>query len=340
MKSAGAALIAVLLIGLRTSEAAPLCDQIVQVGAWNIEWLGNAKDGKRKAQKSEDIAAYIGIAEVDVLALAEISPTSRNASGEYQNDTLDAAFEQLNQSGAAWKYTLLPKRPGARAYYDQWTGVAWNERRVQKVGGPWRLRATIDSDREKAIKAKFSTRQPDTIIWSRWPHAFKFSAGKGLSDFIVVPVHFKANSGRDAGPVDARKYEVDLLLEALDRGASQVSDGDLVVLGDSNMLSANEPAAAALRAYGMKDCNAGDIGTHLSSGAVGQDAPFDRVFLVSSQPETQASCPLNGEIADPFTFTVVRPSAWLPGMGRGEFRDRLSDHQLVRVGICAIKDDD
>jgi hypothetical protein len=341
MKSiTAAALAAVLLLGHEASISAPQCERILHVGAWNIEWLGNPVAGKRNEQKPEDIAGYIQAAGVEVLALAEISATGQDAGGEPRNKLLDAAFDQLNKAGAAWKYTLLPKRKGARAPEDQWIGAAWNERSIQKVGGPWRLEATIDAKREDAIKAKFEKPEPDTIIWSRWPQAFKFSAGSGLTDFILVPVHLKSNSGGAVGAAEARTYEVELLLEALDRAAPQLADKDIIVLGDSNMLVATEPAAAALIARGMKDCNGRDLGTHLSFGTGGRDAPFDRVFLMSAQPETQHSCPTSGDGSQPLDFKVVRPADWLQGMSKSEFRKRLSDHQMVRVGVCVTKDDD
>lgn len=340
MKRIVAGLAAVLLPALQAGAATPQCEQVLQVGAWNIEWLGNSAVGKRQEQKPEDIAAYIKVTAVDILALAEVSATGRDAQGRARNKLLDAAFEHLNQSGDAWEYVLLPKREGARAPQDQWTGAAWNERRVRKVGGPWRLEATIDLKREDAIKAKFEKSGPDTIIWSRWPQAFKFSAGDGLTDFVVVPVHLKSNSGGATAAAEARAYEVELLLGALEQAAPQLSDNDIIVLGDSNMLSATEAAAGALTSHGMKDCNARDIGTHLSFRQGERDAPFDRVFLVAAQPETQNSCPNTSDGSQPLDFKVVRPSDWQQGMTKSEFRKRLSDHLLVRAGICVSKDDD
>lgn len=340
MKTVAAVVAAVLFLGHQTGDAAPHCVRILQIGAWNIQWLGNPKAGKRAEQKPEDIAGYIKASGVEVLALSEISVTGKDAAGVPRNNLLDAAFDQLNASGASWKYVLLPKRQGARAPDDQWVGAAWNEQSVQEVGGPWRLEANIDLKREDTIRAKLKEPSPDTIIWSRWPYAIKFSAGKDLTDFVLVPIHLKSSTDGEVVGSEAREYEVKLLIEALVNAVPKIKDNDIVVLGDSNMLAATEPAGSAFAARGMKDCNSRDLGTHISFAAGAKNAPFDRVFVVSAEPETKDSCPSSGDGSQPLDFKIVRPSDWQVGMQQSEFRKRLSDHQMVRVGMCVMKDDD
>ena len=163
--------------------------------------------------------------------------------------------------------------------------------------------------------------------------------GNGKSDFVVVPVHLKSNIG-GAVAADARAYEIELLLGALGSLKDKHGDGDVIVLGDSNMLSADEPAGKAMSQAGFKDCNARDLGTHLPFKHGETAAPFDRIFLVAAQPETNVSCPADGVGKNPLDFKVVRPSDWMQGITSVEFRNRLSDHLLVRAGICVMQDDD
>lgn len=77
-----AVLAAVLVVASSVwAQPVPQCKRVVNVGSWNIQWLGNAKAGKRKAQDTGDIAAYVTAGRVDVLGLAEISATSNSGSG-------------------------------------------------------------------------------------------------------------------------------------------------------------------------------------------------------------------------------------------------------------------
>jgi len=330
---------ALLVTGLGALQAQPACERVLYVGSWNIQWLGNAVAGKRAPQNPSELASYIAASKVDVLALAEISVTSRDAKGRASSKPLDDAFIIANQSGSKWRYELFHKRDGARAPEDQWTGVAWNEAAITKTGGPWKLDVSIDLAKEDAIRQKMDKPEPDTIVFSRWPYAVKFSAGQGKTDFVVVPVHMKSNIG-GAATAEARTYEAKLLLEAFGKLKPEQRDQDLIILGDTNMLVANEPAAAELKAAGLRDCNAGDIGTHLTFQKGEKSAPFDRIFVMSAQPETSGSCPKAGIGKGAMDFKVLRPEDWQPGLSGSDFRKRLSDHQLVRAGVCAMADDD
>jgi predicted extracellular nuclease len=336
------ALSTVVLMGLtlaRPTQAAPACDHLLPIGAWNLQWLGNAKAGHRKPQAPEDIASLLQQAAVDILALEEISATGQDAHGHARNDTLDAVLAQLNQGGARWAYTLFPKRDGARAPQDQWTGLAWNAAAVTPVAGPVRLDARINPAREDAIRQRLDEPDANTVVWSRWPQAMKFSAGKGLSDFVVVPIHLKSNIG-GAATADARAYEAELIVQGLSRLPAALRDDDVIILGDSNLLEADEPAALTLQQAGFKDCNARDIGTHLSFRKGEKRAPFDRIFVKATQPETSGACPAEGKGQGPRDFKVFKPQDWQPDIGNSQFQQRLSDHLLVRTTLCVMKDDD
>ena len=320
------------------AQAPAACEKFINIGAWNVQWLGNAKGGGRKPQDPKDIAGYLAASKVDVLALAEISATSTIA-GQAKNAPLDDAIAILNAAGGQWRYALFDKRIGARAPDDQWSGIAWNEAVVKATGGPWKLDVEVDLKRENEIRARLDKPETETLVLSRWPQAMKFSAGTGKTDFVVVPVHLKSNIGGPA-TADARAYEVELIRQGLDKLKSKHMDADIIVAGDTNMLNGTEPAADSFKAMGLKDCNARDLGTHLSLKKGEKAAPFDRIFLSNSQPETSGSCSTKGNGKDPADFKIMRPGDFQAGMQPSDFRKRLSDHQLVRTGICVMADDD
>lgn len=321
------------------AHAAPACQATVAIGAWNIQWLGNAIAGKRPAQDADDVASYIASSRVDVLALAEVSATGKDAKGRPRNATLDAAFAALNQSGSLWEYELFPKREGARSPDDQWIGLAWNRQRVQRTGGPWKLPGTVDKAREDAIRAGLAGDEPSTIVFSRWPHAMRFSAGPGLTDWVMVPIHLKSNTD-GAGTEKARDYEAELLLDGLSKLAAEMADRDLIVIGDTNMLRADEPAGQRLRQAGFIDCNSKDLETHLPYKQGDKGAPFDRIFLNPQRAATAASCRPGSTGSGAQDFKVFRPGAWEAGMSNRQFRKLLSDHLMVRTALCIGKDDD
>lgn len=317
------------------------CPQRLALGAWNLQWLGNAEAGRRKPQAPDDIASLIALSGVDILALAEISVT-HTERGEARNHTLDAVMAQLDahSSGRArWAYTLMAKRDGARAPQDQWTGLAWNAARAQPVAGPQPLPARVDAAREDALRRQLDRDDPNTLVWSRWPQAMKFSAGPGLTDIVVVPIHLKSNIGGEA-TAQVRAHETELLVQGLAQLPASLRDGDTVILGDSNLLSADEPAARVLKEAGWRDCNARDVGTHLSFRAGEKRAPFDRIFVPQRQPEFADTCPASGVGRDPRDFKVIKPQEWVADILPSQFRARLSDHLLVRTTLCVMKDDD
>lgn len=338
MKTNLALLATALAVLANTAAAQQACQQTLVVGSWNIEWLGNAIKRKRPAQTPADIAKYIAASKVDVLALAEVSVPKDSPAGA-RNQTLDQAFAILNATGAAWEYTLFPKRAGSRDHDDQWTGLAWNATKVSNSGGPWELDVKIDAAKEKAIAAPFKPKAAGTTIWSRLPYITRLSAGAGKSDFLFMPVHLKSNIGGGATS-RARAYEINLAMDALAALPDERKDKDLIILGDMNMLSNDEPAALALKAGGLKDCNALDAGTHLNGKTGKGEAPFDRIFVSASEPETRDACASAPGPANLAGFTVIQPAQWEPGLASTTFRERMSDHLLVTATICVTDDDD
>jgi 5'-nucleotidase (lipoprotein e(P4) family) len=301
------------LVLILLSLVASLTADEIRLGAWNVEQLGSpdqrSEPGRNVAQKPEDLAAYIAKARVDVLALEEIGDTD-GLDWRHSNDTLDQTFKLLNdQTQQAWKYLLFPKKHEDETF--QLTGVAWNEKRVQAIGAPYRI-GVIDDPADKLDP------------WQRQPHAVKFSAGPGQTDFVVVPLHLKSNVG-GAATAKQRAYEARALVRQLVALRSHFIDEDIVLLGDTNCLTHQEEALQVLTAAGFRDLNAGDTPTTYRGGPYAP-AAFDRILVPGNQPEFQAS-----------KLEVLAPPS---DAEQVDHKQRLSDHFMVITTIAVTADDD
>ncbi|MEJ5861779.1 endonuclease/exonuclease/phosphatase family protein [Pseudomonas farsensis] len=322
---------ALLLALQQTPAMADSCGVQLNIGSWNIEWLGSPVRNKIGKQTPADIASYIEASNVDVLGLQEIS-ANRRMDGKANNLQLDKAFALLNGRGADWQYRLFKKHPQASSPNAQWTGLAWDNNKVQITGGPWNV-AGVDEQRRAELLGADSRK----VALNRTPYAVKLSAGEGRSDFLFVPLHLKANNGKGASEAQ-RELEVHLILKGLEPVIAHEGEKDLIMMGDTNMLSTGEPGIKLLQAYGMKDCNSSDVGTWLTTEERFSDAPFDRFFVMRDQPETQSTC--NADSQGSMAFNVMTPGDWEPGMDAKTFRERLSDHQMIRTSLCIGADDD
>lgn len=285
----------------------------IRIGAWNIEQLGSPDrrsfPARNIAQRPADLAAQIRNAEVDVLALAEIGDTD-GRSDTQTSATMDAVVTILNQrAGNDWTYLLFGKKDRTETF--QLTGVLWNRERVQQAGAPLRIPVVDDPD------DSFDT-------WQRHPHALKLSAGNGLTDFVVVPIHMKSNLGGSV-TVQQRAAEAAALAQAISAVRAHFGDEDIVLLGDFNCLQGSEGGISNYVAAGFRDLNSSDQPTNWRGGNF-DPAPFDRILVPGGQPEFALS-----------EFSVLAPAS---DAGHVDHKKRLSDHFLVSAAVRVLPDDD
>ncbi|MDX2016258.1 MAG: hypothetical protein SFY95_01300 [Planctomycetota bacterium] len=296
-------------------------DDVLRIGAWNIEWLGKpalrSGPASNVAQSPEDLADVIRFANVDVLGLAEVVTTQRGTP--IRSPEIEAVIDVLNAGAPArWRYVLFP----GRATGDQLTGVMWNTSRVRALapdGTPWDERThrpwalPIDGTRRSA---------QNSALWNRPPHAMKFSAGPGRSDFVLVMVHMKADyQGQFAAH---RGEEARALVEALPDTRRVFGDQDVVVIGDFNITSEVEPADETLTAAQFAGLNPGRVSTTWRGGTT------DRAFVPIKQPEFASRA-----------FESVNPAFQRSrGIDAREFKRRYSDHDLIVTELRVAQDDD
>jgi len=290
-------------------------DEII-VGGWNVENLGRPNQrensGKGVPQQPEVIATYIRSSGVHVLALEEIC-AEKNGGTRQQNKTLDDVVKILSSdSRADWKYRLF-RGPKSKAV-TRLTGVMWNHEIVKPVGDPIPLELPADSFRRKGK-----------------PTAIKFSAGARKTDFVIIPVHMKSNRRQKGESADESKKssaeqrakEAKYIIEALDDLRRTFSDQDIVIIGDVNALSHSEEAVMIFVKAGFRDLNEQDLVTYISKKY--PTSPLDRAFVPSNQPE----------------FYDSKMEGYKPrNLSPEEFRQKLSDHYMIKFTVKVMDDDD
>lgn len=292
----------------------------LRIGSWNIEWLGKPGDrsglGKGVAQSPGDLADCILGSGVAVLAVEEI--VAPGPGKIIRSRELEATLASIRQkSGATWDYVLFP----GRADGDQLTGVLWNTAAVTAVnaaGKPWNQ----NSDAPWPLPIPKARSAQGSALWNRPPHAMKFSAGQGKTDFVIIVMHMKADYNGDfAGH---RAEEAAALVAALPAVRKQFSDEDLVLIGDTNCTGRAEPAIAALESAKFVDLNSAHIPTHWQGGTM------DRVLAPAEQPEFT-----------PREFTVYS-DAFLKAraLSPRDYKRAYSDHYLISTTIRILPDDD
>lgn len=270
-------------------------------------------------------------------------------------NTFTCSFVSLGNKAYFLRYEDRP--PGTPAccqfslqnHPPRQAGLAWNSRKVSKVGETSVMSVSVDRVKEEAFKKRLTPIESDTVVLSRWPSAIKLSAGAGKSDFVVVPLHLKSNNGdpkelegskatqtAQAVTPTIRVYEWELLSQQIAIWRKEFTDDDIVLVGDVNTKSATEPVMQAMIKSGYVDCNSQDLNTYIKGKFA---SPFDRIIVRSDQPETKESC-LTASQNQPLGFRVVRPADWKAGATVAQFNKFLSDHQMVVAGLCVGKDDD
>ncbi len=302
------------------TPAPPVASATLKVGSWNIEWLGKPEDraqfAQNVAQSPDTMGEYIVGSGVSVLGVAEVVTTIPGSP--MRSRELEATIAAIKKkNGQEWEYALCPGRQDG----DQLTGFMWNSTLVTAFnvdGQPWRQ--SIDVPWRVPIKEGRSS--SGSRLWARPPHAIKFSAGAGKTDFVVIVLHMKADYN---GQFDAhRKLEMDALIEALPAVRARFKDEDIVLTGDTNVTRGDEPAIADLVNARFVDLNSRNVSTTWRDGFT------DRTFVPANQAEFASH--EFWVFSDPF-LSKMRWKA-------GDFKKNLSDHYMVGTTLRVMDDDD
>jgi len=230
----------------------------LQVASWNIEHLSGASREDKK-QSAYALADHIELAGVDIIALQEVYVTHEEG-GVRRNEELDRVCELLEEHlSDPWHYEILPNRNAGDK--SQLCTVMWNGARVEKTG-----MMALDVDH----------RDSDDWLWDRKPHVVKFSTriavwqkdadgnwhrqeeGRSVS---VIPLHMKSNYSGSTKNRRVRAKEAETLCAQLDRVRNEL-DPSLILIGDTNVLEATEPAIETFVDNRLVDLNNNDSATY------------------------------------------------------------------------------
>lgn len=308
----------------------------LQIASWNIEHLSGSPRAERR-QSAFALADHIEMAGVDLIALQEVyvTPDDEPASlgegkppipshaapavdGEeiWRNADLDVVCHLLEEHNqGTWVYRILPNRQAGDR--TQLCTVMWNSERVALDG---------------IVPIPVSHEVDGYPLWDRTPHLLHFTSeitvwrrdddgewtqepeGRRLS---LVVLHMKSNYG---GVTENRRRRG---LEAIElcNGLQQIEhDPTLILIGDTNILEATEPAIETFIDNGLIDLNNNDGATYWSAQYA--EAPFDRAFVAADRPEFRYS-----------RQYILRSSDL-------QAHDRLlSDHYMIKVSIKNYLDD-
>ena len=320
------------------TPSAPAVDKdFLRIGSWNVENLGYRSYGRNAPiasdqQAPENLADYILSSKVDVLAIQEVHDDDQKEDNDkgaapWKNKTMDKTLELLQKgTGDEWEYLLTDPEPvNVRS---QLTGVLWRK-----------SRATFKGRIKPDIKGGEHNGQAKLTYWTRRPEAFHFSAGDKKSDFTLVPMHMKSNSGGNETARAMRKEEALQMLDAIKKiEGNFTGEKDIVLLGDTNILAPEQSVQETWA--GFTDLNAADMLTWMNPEWINATdspreyppAPFDRIFVPTGQPEFAKSAQ---KVHGPYAAGGMTEAAWT-----AEHVKLRSDHLLVWCDIAISTDDD
>jgi len=171
-------------------------------------------------------------------------------------------------------------------------------------------------------------------LWDRAPHAIKFTAAvkvwrrtsDGTSEqreedksIALIALHMKANGRGKVKSLRVREKEAKTLCAQLGWVRDNV-DPSLILIGDTNILKFDEPAAEVFSQNGLIDLNSSDSATYWSRQF--DEAPFDRALVAEDRAEFK------------YTRQYVLRSADLD-----QHDQLLSDHYMIKVSVKSYVDD-
>lgn len=313
----------------------------IQVASWNVEHLSGHPRAERR-QSAFALADHIEMAGIDVIALQEIYVTPRDekvrltpnenapavdpaAEGDRRNADLDVVCYLLKEhldGEPDWRYLILPNR--ASGDRSQLCAVLWNTSRLKL---------------KEVVPLAVAHQEGTMSLWDRKPHLVSFQSNvptwrrdpqgrwQRLDEtrtINLVPLHMKSNYGGATANRKVRAAEAKTLCAALDaarQAAGELWDPSVMLLGDTNILSNDEPAVETFVTHGWRDLNNNDQSTYWSP-QYPNGSPFDRMLVADERPEFRYS-----------RQYILRSSDL-------EAHDRfLSDHYMIKASVKDYLDD-
>jgi endonuclease/exonuclease/phosphatase family metal-dependent hydrolase len=278
-------------------------DETINLAVWNIREFG-------KVPRTEPAIHYIAeiLNQFDLIAIVEL------------RDNLQDLSRVLWYLGDTW-----------RVVYSDWiddsggnkerVAFLFDRRAVTHNG----LAAEIDAPRSKKTTEYLATQS----FW-RAPYMCAFRAGN--FDFIVIATH-----ARWGNSLAARQAELQMLSDWIDTRFKKkfVEDHDLIVMGDFNTRTLDDPIFRALASHGLKipkPLIQLTVGDRVVGGSnLGNDARYDQILHLPTIPDNFTNC---GGTLD-FFIDDAHIDELFPGKNysRQKFTFQMSDHLPIWIQV-------
>ena len=278
-------------------------DETINLAVWNIREFG-------KVPRTEPAIHYIAeiLGQFDLIAIVELRDNLEDLSHVlwYLGDTWRVIYSDWIDDGGGNKERIA---------------FLFDRRAVTHNG----LAAEIDAPRSKKTNEYLATQS----FW-RAPYMCAFRAGN--FDFIVIATH-----ARWGNSFAARQAELQMLSDWIDTRFKKkfVEDHDLLVMGDFNTPTLDDPIFRALTSHGLKipkplvQLTAGD--RVVGGSNLGNDARYDQILHLPTIPDNFTNC---GGTLD-FFIDDAHIDELFPGKNysRQKFTFQMSDHLPIWIQV-------
>lgn len=278
-------------------------DETINLAVWNIREFG-------KVRRTEPAIHYIAeiLNQFDLIAIVEL------------RDNLEDLSRVLWYLGDTWKIVYSDWIDDSGGNKER-IAFLFDRRAVTHNG----LAAEIDPPRSKKTTEYLATQS----FW-RAPYMCAFRAGN--FDFIVIATH-----ARWGNSLAARQAELQMLSDWIDARFKKkfVEDHDLIVMGDFNTRSLDDPIFKALASHGLKipkPLIQLTVGDRVIGGSnLGNDARYDQILHLPTIPDNFTNC---GGALD-FFIDNAHIEELFPGKNysRQKFTFQMSDHLPVWIQV-------
>lgn len=200
------------LQGVAAGERLARAPGKARLASWNLHWFPDGRPGKRASEHPTDIvwlACAMAYLDADVFALQEVKAHAR---GRSELDRLASELRRL--TGREWEAQLDDCEPAPA----QHVALLWSHRVEASDFSTLGSLNPLSSPCENHLRPGFAAR-------------FRFPGGLDLE---VVSVHLK--SGGERRSLSLRERSIDRFADVLADVDRRYQDGDLVLIGDYNVM--------------------------------------------------------------------------------------------------------
>lgn len=270
-------------------------DESLNIATWNIRDFG-------KKQRDEPAIHYIAeiLGQFDLIGIVEL------------RDDLTDLGRVLKILGPYWRavYSDVIRDQGGN-----WERVAYlYDKRAATFNG---LAAEANTPRKKKGLEYLSEK-------SFWRSPYLASFKSGIFDFVVLTTHIRWGDS-----IKARQDEIGMLADWIEgkRRDKFAEDQDIIVMGDFNIPSREDPTFKAITKHGLKipDKLLGAPGTDLAKGK-----RYDQILHYPNYPDNFSK---TGGVLDFFIDEDHIKELFPDGLTKQKFTYQLSDHLPLWIQI-------